>query len=61
MITYSKEDLVREIKRYDDKIHSDHMNKIKKTSIERWRLQYHCFMGHKFRLMNMIADLANET
>ena len=57
---YSREDLIKEMKRYDDKINGDHLRKLKKSNIIRWQLQFGCFMGHKFRLMNMIQEMDNK-
>ena len=61
MIHYSKEDLIKEMKRYDDKINGEHLRKLKKSNITMWQLQFGCFMGHKFRLMNMIQEIDNDT
>ena len=49
------------MKKYDDKIHGDHLKKLKTSNIIMWQLQYGCFMGHKFRLMKMIQVMDNET
>lgn len=54
--TVSRDVLIKELEKYENKLNGEAMRRLKISDIEMWENQFACFMGHKFRILNMLES-----